>query len=128
MRKLRPHSQSFLQACKKRKIEVKIEVKHQGDIIITSVNDNDVPHHYHSENDECVYHTVCKKILSEILNTSFACINETEIRRYLSSKDWFEGMEIIYNKISTLKESEFKEWHCQQKKNLADIKALNIQE
>ena len=53
------------------KIKGCIEVKDQGDFIITSVSDTAL-HHYHNENDECVYRTVCKKkIRSEILNSNF---------------------------------------------------------
>lgn len=127
MRKLKPHSKSFLKACKKRKIEVSIEVFKDA-TIITSVCDNDVPHYYRNENDECVYHTVCKKILGEVLNTNFSGIDETEIRKYLSSKDWLEGMEIIYNKISTLKNIAFKEWHKEQITDLEKLKKQYYQE
>jgi hypothetical protein len=117
------NSSVFFKACKERDIEVKVQygVKNNN-ISGFSIADLDVPHFYSNENTECVYHTICKKILSEVLSTHFGSINESVISRYLSSKDWLNGIEIIYEKIATLKNIAFKEWYKEQTTDLEKIK------
>lgn len=121
-------SSDFLKACEEREIRVEVETNIQEEISGFLIVDLDVQHFYTNENTECVYHSICKKILSEVLSADFGSIDEKVISQFLSPKDWLNGMKIIYEQIATLKNIAFKKWHKEKTADLEKLKEQFYQE